>query len=177
MTVKEYIELNDRAEINTMLRFSERARQAIDHYGIGDVMEWDFDIVKEMQATLQDLNFLRAVTYMHQLGVKNIGRCELIKAIQNYNYLIEQIKKSIELENELLKSESDSDSIMAGIEELEEIGIYLQLRQIAIALHYSIEQVKKMKYKDALLELVAQKRINDYQKRLTEIKLKKSLNK
>jgi len=173
MKVKEYIELSDRSEINTMLRYSQVANIAIDTLGIGKVDDWPFDDVKQMQLEINNMNFFRAIYWLDKLGVKNIGQRELIKTIQCYNYLVSEIKRSIELENELLGGDTEIDYIAAGIEQLEELGSYLQMRQIAKGLNLKINEVKQMKYSDALLELVAQKRIQDFEKRLQEIRLKK----
>lgn len=172
MTVKDYIELENKSEIDTIIRFSDLAKQSMDTLGIGKFDDWPFDTVKQLQAEVRELSFYRAVFWFDIFGVKDIGDKELFRAIQCYNYLLDQVRRTIELENELLSSH-DADFELAGIAELEELGAYLQIRQIAITLGMRIDEVKRMRYADAMLELVAQKRINDFQRRLQEVKMKK----
>lgn len=174
MKIKDYIELNDKSEIDFALKYSNVWNMPVNRIGMKELSEYSFGMVKDMQYDLDkgNLHFYKALDYFDKMGL-NLD-VEIGHACQSFNYLIQQIGSINEIEKELLSGSVKNEFIEAGIDELNELGIYLQIRQIAITLHYSIDQVKAMPYNEALLELITQKRIADFEERVMNARKLKS---
>ncbi len=175
MTLREYIELTDKSEIDLIIKYSGKYNMPIDGIGIGDLTERTFGEVKDLQYELdKGFSFYDALKWFEKFNPKALKTISIEKACQSFRYLVKEISRINEVEKELLSGAVKAEYIEAGIEELNQLGVYLQIRQIAITLHYSIEQVKAMPYNDALLELITQKRISDFESRLQENRMRKA---
>jgi len=175
ITYRQYLQLdNDKqAEYNFYIRYAIRFNQSIDVFKIGDLTEQKFGLVKDLQFDVeQGLSFSSTVEYIAKIKNKKqsiIANCYLDKLCQQRKYLISEIERISEIESIALSYTPTADEINAGIEQLNSLGSYLQFRSIAQALNITINDVKAMRYDEAFLELVAQKKINDYQDRLQKI--------
>jgi hypothetical protein len=96
----------------------------------------------------------------------------LIRMVRFKNFIVAEISRIVDIENKVLAYEPTEDEVMAGIENLSVFGVYGQLRQLAITFHQPIEWARKLKYEEAFVELVYQKRSNDFERALMEIRSK-----
>ncbi|MCX8016251.1 MAG: hypothetical protein N2692_03085, partial [Patescibacteria group bacterium] len=81
MTVKDYIELQDKSEIDVIIRFSQKSKEKIDWLQLGSYENWEFDFVKEMQQRINELCFYDFVVICDDYFKKKIGGMELFNAI------------------------------------------------------------------------------------------------
>lgn len=173
VTLKQYIELEDKEIINFAWKYSKIWNKPVDVFKVGPLTAQSFGFVKDLQYDIEKgFDIEKAINYYKKLSV-NLGNKEIDKVCNAYNYLIEEIKNICEVENALLTGAIREELFEAGIDELNELGVYLQIRQIALTFHITIEQARTMKYEDCLLELITQKRLADLENRLLEIRKRK----
>lgn len=174
VTLNDYLEMTDKAEIDFALCYSRKANEPIDLIEIGEISEYSFGLVKDMQYQLdKGLSLFDAVKFFGEMGKDKLGIKDIFILNSSYRYLIAEISRVNKIESELLSGLVKPDEIEAGIEELNSLGIYLQLRQIALTFHTTIEQAKAMPYNDCFLELVTQKKLKDFESSLIAIRSRK----
>lgn len=175
VTLKQYSNLENKEEIDFAFRYSKIWNEPIDVFEVGSLNNQNFGFVKDIQYDLEKgFDLIKGIEYYIRLGIKKIENKSMEEICQAFNFLISEIKRINEIEEMLLTGTVKNDLIEAGMDELNELGVYLQIRQLALTFHLTIEQVKQMKYDDCLLELVTQKRLSDFEDRVNELrKIKK----
>jgi hypothetical protein len=180
-TLKEYSELEDKLEFENILRYSAKFKEPIDHFKIGVIADKTFGEVKDLQFLIDKrfdvFNFLE---YLISIGIKEetFPNTSMLKISQGFNYLINQVRDINENESKLLAGDGITDEqIEAGIEDLNDLSIYLQKRDIAMRFSKSIKEIEFWPYTTCLLEMVTAKKIRDYEERLTSIRFEKQKNK
>ena len=178
ITLKEYVELDDKKEYEFALKYSKEFKKSNDYFKLGDFNELKFGFVKDAQYYLSNgMTYDRYASMIsEQKNIKNIGNTHILDFFQSFNYFQEQIKQISDIEMVALASKNTSkeqeEMEAAGIEMFEVFGVYLQIRSIAIALNTTIEQVRNMKYSDAFVELAYQKTDFQFKKNLNYIRSK-----
>jgi hypothetical protein len=177
ITYIEYSELKDKNEYDYCIKFAYSFNKPVDILKIGDLTEQKFGIVKDMQYDFQNgITWEQLFDYIFQMkgsDIKSLAAMKLINLCQIKSYLKSEIERINDIESIVLTHDVDEDEIRAGIEELSQFGIYMQLRQIALTFHKSINEIKHWKYDECFTELVVQKKLSEYQENLFEIKKKK----
>jgi hypothetical protein len=174
ISFKEYFYLDDRSEYDYAIRYAYKFNQGIDNFGFGDFMKLSFGLVKDLQYDLQNgLTWEQIIDYM--ILIKNVeyGGNTLLEMCQQRQYMVNEIERISKVEAIALSHESTDEEVRAGIEDFEPLGNYLQFRQLAITFSKSIDEVRAWPYELCFTELVAQKKLNDYEKRYTKIILER----
>lgn len=170
MTVKEYFEQEEVSYINEVIRYSKEYKKPVDCYGIGDLYDFSFDDVNELKDKFN--KGFSVSDYCDFLTKRSIEyqNTDIEMFLKSFNYLIEQIENINNAELLTLGSDGVSDDqINAGIDELNKLGSYLQKRTIAEKFGQRPADVGKWSYYECYLELLTQKRLNDYERRMIEI--------
>ena len=171
ISVKQYVELEDRAEYDFAIKYATIFTNQDDEYGIGDVMELSFGFVKDFQYDLETgMSFEKLVGYVEKLTKKKIGKEPLDKFIRFTNYLIESIKQIIEIESKTLAYDPTEREEMAGIGKFEGLGVYLQIRSLTKGDLTKYEPIRNMSYSLCFTEMYTAKQISDYEKELTKLR-------
>lgn len=176
ISLRQYVELEDRTEYDFAMKYAFCFKEPIDEYKLGDLTELEFGTIKDLQYDIETgMTFDKLLNYIERLGkIKNIGTEPLDKVMRFSNYILESIKQIIEVENQILSHEPDIDEEEAGMDRFNGLGVYLQLRSIAITFHTTPNEVRKWKYADALTEMYTAKQLSDYERDLMKIKQRKN---
>lgn len=172
---KEYFELEDHSEYDFAIKYSYDFLKAVDIFNVGDLMKQSFGLIKDLQTDLSGLTWEQYFDYvvkMTKKDIKEIVEYKLIELCQFKCYIVEEIQRITEIESKVLGHTTTAEEKNAGIEELNELGYYLQLRSLACEDITKIDKVKELQYELCFTELVAQKRIFEYQERLYKLKSK-----
>lgn len=176
ISFKEYVELQDKTEYDFAIEYSKQFKKEEDIFGIGNFTQLEFGIVKDLQYDIQNgLLWSKMLEYMSLLSNKKIEEIytlKLLKVIRFRNYIVNQIKFIVDIEDKTLSYEPSSDELKAGISELNKYGVYNQFLTIAGNDPLKIDAVRKMKYEDAFVFLCYQKDHSDFERRLMEIRTK-----
>lgn len=171
---KEYLTLDNTYEYDYCAKFAYKFKERIDHFGIGDLMQKPFGDIKDFQYDLEhSLSWQQMTNYFtlfSGVSSKEIGDKLFIEICQAKSFLVSEMEQLIEIERIALASQLESDEEEADTGELRDFGIYLQLRKLAVTFNTTIYEIKKWPYEDCFTELVADKRIYEYNKRLSEIR-------
>lgn len=174
ITLRKYVELEDKSEIDFLIKYSGLFNMPVDTIGIGDLTERTFGEVKDLQYEIdKGLSFYEALKWFEKFNPEILKTIRIDKACQAFRFLIQEVSRINDIEKDLLSSPAKAEYVEAGIEDLNQLGIYLQLRQIATTFHMTVDEVKAMPYNDAFLELVTQKRISDFESRLQENRMRR----
>lgn len=172
ISINDFLNLDGtrREEYNFYLRYSVVTNKPVDHFKVGDMTERTFGLIKDLQYDMSHgMTWVKVVEYMKIMTTKDAS-LDLATFMQQWTYIKKEIERITEIEDMLLAYTPDDDEVRAGIENLSELGSYLQFRQIAQSLNLTIDQVKEMRYDEGFLELVTQKRLSDYERELVRIK-------
>lgn len=173
---KEYIALEDRSEFDFAIKYGLPFLKPEDVCHVGDFTKLEFGIIKDLQQDISNgMSWDKLLEYMMIITGKSeqyFHNLTIIRIVRFKNYIVSEIQRIVDIENAVLSHETLEDEAQAGIDQLSVFGVYGQLRQIAITFHQSIEWARKMKYEDAFVELVYQKRSNEYERELNEIRSK-----
>ena len=176
ITLKEYIELEDKSEYDFFMKYSIVLNTPVDHFGLKDMSETQtFGMIKDLQYDLSEgLNWYQIIDYLGKLtNQKNIQNITIDKICQQWKYITSEINRISEIEDIALAYYPTDEEKQAGIDKLSSLGIYLQIRNIAISLNMTIDQVKNIPYTEGFLELVTQKKLSDYENSLIKIRQRK----
>ena len=169
----EYLALDSQEEYNFFMRYSNALNKPTDLFGIGDMTEKSFGIVKDLQFDIsQGMTWNQIIEYIMKFTGKTYGEITalpLTKFCPGWKYIQDEIERITEIEMAVLSYTPTPEEKEAGIDNLDILGVYLQIRKIALTLHYSIEQVKAMRYDEAFLELVTQKKLSEYESELNKV--------
>lgn len=175
ITFKEYAELNDKSEYDFAIEYSKQFKKEEDIFGIGNFTQLEFGIVKDLQYDIQNgLLWNKMLEYMALLSNKKIEEIytlKLLKVIRFRNYIVNQIKFIVDIEDKALSYDPDTEEIKADISELNKYGVYNQFLAVAMGDPLKIPDVRKMKYEDAFVFLCYQKDKSDFERRLMKIRL------
>lgn len=165
LTFNEYFVLEDKTEQNFAIKYIKESK---DIFSIGDFTELSFKTVKNMQSSIADglkwENIFDLLENEKGLKQKAIGLLPVMELAKFKLYIDEQIQIINTIESIALSHSTTNEEEIAGIEDLSDLGTYLQFRELANNDILKIEAIGKMKYSDCFLELVARKRLYDYKK-------------
>jgi hypothetical protein len=178
ITLKEYFELEEKENYDFAIKYSKSVfNKPLDIFKIGDMTELSFGLIKDLQYDIeQGLSWMKFLDYLEEItgiDVKKIVNYKLTAICRVRSYILKEIERINEIENELLAYYPDSDEKNAGIDEFNKFGNYGQLRKLANEDVTKLDEVKKIKYSIGLMELYYQRVESDYQLRLMKIKSKK----
>ena len=173
ITIAEYLAMDNQEEYNFFMRYSNVLNRQEDTFHIGDMTEQKFGIVKDLQYDLSaGMTWNHIIEYVMKLTSKSydtITAMTLTRFCPGWKYIRDEIDRISDIEMQALSYYPTDEEVRAGIGSLDVLGVYLQIRKIALTLHYSIEQVKEMRYDEAFLELVTEKKLSEYESELTKI--------
>lgn len=177
LTFNEYFELEDKSEYDFAIKYGKDFNKPNDLFEVGDFTELAFKTIKDLQYYIENglqwIHVFELIESVKGTNQNKIGNKLLIDLCRFKSFLVEEIYRINKIESTSLAYNITSDEENAGIEDLSELGSYLQFRQIATTFSITPKEVGEWKYSAALLELVAQKRINEYQSAYIKIKSKK----
>lgn len=181
ITFIEYYNCDNKDEYNFAIKYSYVFQESIDHFHIGDFMKVQFGLIKDMQNDLKNKdNYSQMLYFLSKLASKNekeLAKEKLLKIVQEFNYMISEIERITEIELLTLAGNNATDEeLEAGIENLNPLGVYLQIRELTNGDITKNEQIRSIPYEDCFIELVTKKRLNDYEKNLFEIRQRKLNN-
>lgn len=169
----EYLALDNQEEYSFFMRYSNVLNRAQDTFMIGDMTEKSFGIVKDLQFDMsQGMTWNQIIEYIMKFTGKDYGQIvalPLTKFCPGWKYIQGEIERITDIEMAALSYTPTNEEKEAGIDNLDILGVYLQIRKIALTLRYSIEQVKAMRYDEAFLELVTQKKLSEYESELSKV--------
>ncbi len=175
ISLRDYLNLPDeeRKLYDFYMKFSLTMNRPIDNYNIGDITKQPFGIVKDIQYDMlnEGLMWYNYIDYLNKMTNRKTYYLSesIISLCQQKKYIINEIERLTEIENQLLQYTPTDAEIRAGIEKFNPFGVYLQMRSIAIKLNMKISEVREMKYEDALVELTLQKTIIDFEEAYNKI--------
>lgn len=168
LTFNQYFVLEDKSEMNFAIKYAKELNEPVDLFKIGDFTELTFKTVKDMQYYISNgltwENVFELAETVKGISYKALGEVTIFDLARFKCYIDVEIQRINTIENISLSHTATSDEEVAGIEDLADLGSYLQLRELANEDILKIEAIGKLKYSDCLLELIARKRIYDYRK-------------
>lgn len=178
ITYNEYFELEDKKEYDFAIKYAKELNEPKDIFGIGDFTELTFKTVKDMQYYIENglewNHIFELIETTKGKTYKEIGVIYIKDLCMFKSYVVEEIYRINKIESIALAHQSTSEEENAGIDDLAELGSYLQFRSLANEDVLKIEAVGQLKYSACLLELVARKKIDEYQKAFIRNKSKKA---
>lgn len=171
ISVKEYLELDERAEYDFAIKNAIQFNEPIDTLEIGNLIYKPFGIIKDFQYFLENgLTFNKQIELMIELtGNKELIKTKLTDYCKACNYVTKSIEKIIDTERQVLSYQSTFEEESAGIGLFDGLGIYMQIRKLANNDVTKLEAVRNIQYCDCFTELVALKQLDEFQRRLNEI--------
>jgi len=177
ITFHQYLNLEDRSEYDFAINYAESFLEPKDIFSIGSFTQLEFGLVKDLQQDIsQGMTWDKMLEYMCLLtGKKELAfyNLSLLKIIQFRNYIVNEIKQIVEIENQVLSYDPSEDEIQAGIDKLSVFGVYSQLLSVANGDPLKVDSVRKMKYEDAFVFLCYQKMSSDFERDLIRIRTPK----
>jgi len=177
LTFNEYFVLEDKSEQNFAIKYSKELNDPVDIFEIGDFTELTFKTVKDMQYNISNgltwENVFELVESVKGISYKVLGLKTIFDLARFKSYIDIEIQRINTIENIALSHTATTDEEIAGIDDLSDLGSYLQFRELANEDITKIKEIEQMKYSDCLLELVARKRIYDYRKSYNDRKSRK----
>ena len=169
LTFNEYFVLEDKREFDFAIRYDRRYfNKPIDIFNVGPFIEMSFKTVKDMQYNIDHglkwEHIFNLVETIKGIDQKTLGNKPLIELCQFKSYVVEQIYGINKVEAIALSYKSSSDEEAAGIDDLAELGSYLQLSDLTGGDVTKNKLVNDTNYSECLLELVKRKRVYDYNK-------------
>lgn len=177
ITFNDYLKLEDRSEYDFAINYSEKFLEPKDIFNVGSFTQLEFGLVKDLQQDIsQGITWDKMLEYMCLLtGKKELSfyKLSLLDIMRFRNYIVNEIRQIVEIENQVLNYEPSEDEIQAGIEKLSVFGVYSQLRSIATSFNQTVEWARKLKYEDAFVELCYQKMSSDFERDLIRLRTPK----
>lgn len=171
ITFLQYFELEDKSEYDYAIKYAYRFNEPVNHIQIPEFFQMPFGFVKDLQYDFsQGITWDQIFGYLNKIKTDGYQNWKLLELCQMKTFLANQIDFINTIESEKLTSDNISaDEVEAGIDELSELGIYLQIRELTGGDVTKNEAVRNTKYEDCFVELVTQKRLADYQRELRRI--------
>jgi len=158
------------------IEYSKPFLIAIDHLGIGDILDLPFGTVKEIQQVYESDGFEFndwIVKLCEILKVESLGNKKLIHVCNSIKYLIKGIEQIITLERENLGHTPDANEEEADLSDLAKMGVFLQIDSLAKGDITKHERIKSLPYSKCFAKLLADKYNAEYSKRYQNILTKK----
>jgi hypothetical protein len=171
LTVAEYTLLDDKEEYDFAIKYARIFTEPVDEYGIGDMMELPFGVIKDFQYELESgFDFTKLLAFAAKITkLKDITAEPMDKFMRFANYLTESMRQIIEVENKTLSHEPSESEQSAGMERFENLGVYLQIRSLTGGDVTKFEAVRSLPYSLCFTELFAAKQLADYEKDLIRL--------
>ena len=165
INIEQYLNHDNRGFYDRLIRYAREFNQSEDCYKIGKLTEKRYGDIKDYQYLMEtELTFKDQLEFFGKFhGSDKISKYRLDKVCRTIAYIDKSINDIIEVESKVLTSAPSSVDIEAGLERFEGLGIYMQIRKIAITFSITPQQVKDMNYSECLTELYTSKQIDDYQ--------------
>jgi hypothetical protein len=180
ITFKDYVVLADKSEYNFAMKYATRFKTAVDELNLGSAMSWKFGIVKDLQFDLgNEMSITKAVDYISLIsGVElpEIANYRIDQISRTIAYIQSEIENISNIERIKLSHETTAEQEMAGLEDFSDLGVYMQIRELAGNDVTKIEAVRNLPYDLCFIELYARKKINQYEKKINEIYRQKQKN-
>jgi hypothetical protein len=177
ITLKEYIELEDKSEYDFAMKYASVFTNKNDEYQIGDMKELSFGFIKDLQYEFETGakfdQLIQLISSLGQLKKINLGAERLDKFSRFIAYIIEGLKEISEVERQTLMPVLDIDEEHANIDRFEGLGVYLQIRALTGGDITKFDHVRSLPYSLCFTELYAAKQLADYNRELTKIKMGK----
>lgn len=177
-TLVEYTNLEDKSEFDFIMKFDKKFSVSNDVFNLGEFTDLPFGMVKDIQHQASQgmtwINLCEWIAKIKGTRIKQVAQYGMLELCQQRNYMVEEIERINLIESTALGHESEDDEIRAGIEGFAIFGHYLQVRELANNDITKIDDVKKIKYSLALMELLVRKKLTDYEKELTKIKMSRN---
>jgi len=168
LTFNEYFVLEDKSEQNFAIKYAKELNDPVDIFEIGDFTELTFKTVKDMQYSITNGltwdDIFELIESVKGISQKELGRRTIFDLARFKCYVDAEIQRINKVENMSLSHTPTNDEEIAGIDDLSDLGTYLQFRDLANEDITKIKEIEKIKYSDCLLELIARKRIYEYRK-------------
>ena len=170
----EYIELKDKSEYDFILRHSGLLKTPLDLFGLGDLVDYTFGQVKDIQevANVEGLkwdSFFAFITEVKGLSDKQQATRPLFDLQRARVYLIQQVEQINKLESTALGNTPDGNEIAAGVEKFAEYRAFLQYDTLTNGDVTKIDEVKKQPYLNCFLKLKLNADRAAYSERLNNI--------
>lgn len=167
---KDFINLTDIDTISNYIlaiKHSDYYNIPEDCLGVGDLFDKKFGDIKDLQVELQNENYESfdlnsQISFLKKfIGCddKFIDNCYLDQIIKSIKYMLESMNQLLENENITLKSNIpiSYEEESAGIDRFNDLGVYMQIRNLANNDVTKIKDVRNTSYSDCYLELYARK--------------------
>jgi len=180
ITLRDFFSLPEieKEKINFAIKFGSQFREIKDFFNVGDFTFLPFGTIKDLQFDLsKEFSFEKYLEHLEKI-LKVEKKCffenYLLDLYQFQNYVFSEINRINEIEKALLTSYPSIEEVEAGIDTFNELGIYMEIRELTGGKIWRNKKIRESKYTDALLELVARKKLNDYNSKRQEIYNKKN---
>ena len=179
ITLGEYLDLEDKSEYNFAMKFAFRYKNPKDEFGIKNISEVEFGIIKDYQylAESKQLTIFNEVSFLCDMAkVKSMGCEKLDKICRALFWVSAEINKLIKIETRELAYEPTSIEMMAGIESFNGFGVFIQIDSLAGGDPVKYEKIRKLPYHVCFAKLLLNKKNNEFQKRYNEILTERQRN-
>ena len=173
ITVNEYISIEDdevKKEYDYAIKYAYIYNKPKDYYKLGDIMKLPFGWIKDFQYALSEGMVWDDYIKLISVFVKKPYNEKLLRLCQQRVYLINAMEELIYVEEKALSSSLSSDEESAGMDDFDGFGIELQFRNLTGGDVTKKDDVRNIPYEDCFVELVLQKKISDYERRLMNIR-------
>lgn len=168
ITLSEYMNLDVDAQVE--YDFFIKYCTPVDKFNIGDMTAQSFGVVKDLQFDLSDgIGWSQIAEYIMKLTKKEAKNIPILDLSRFWKYIQSEIERITEIESLTLAYTATDKEIAAGIDELNVLGIYMQIRQLTGGDVTKNEQVRNTRYDECFTELVACKLLYEYEMRYTKL--------
>lgn len=161
ITVLEFC-LLDEAERGTYefaIKYSDITK-AKDIFKIGDLTKKTFGEVKDYQTIASSKD---AIIKFTELLPESLNM-NIFDYISGLNYIFEEVDRVNKIEQKLLSHEPTIEEVSAGIDRFAQLGVGIQIDNLAHGKVWLYETIRNLKYEDCLFKLLLEKLNNDYKK-------------
>lgn len=180
ITLLQYINLESdqlKSDYDFFVKYSKKCNTAKDLFDFGEVTEWTFEQVKDLQYIFEkEYTYTDICEYISKRIEKNIDKItslSLVEFWQLNTFLKESIEKINEIEKSVFDYKPSNDEIEAGCETFSKFGTLLQFDQLAGGCIEKYDLIGKLKYSLCFSKLVLEKERSEFNERLFTIRNRK----
>lgn len=182
ITFKEFTELDDYTQnlYNYTARYSRKLNQPLDLFGIGDFTKLTFGQIKDLQYT-----FEKGIYYQDLFNfVIEVKGIKLDKIVNKTFFHICKFRRFVEMELDKIQQlesnlnfEASTIDRNAGIEELNQFGVMLQIDKLAGGDITKYDNIRALPYDICFAKLLMDKKTDEYKANINKIMLSNNKNK
>lgn len=168
-TINEFMQLDteQQNELLTFAKYHTAFDTPKDHLTINTLTDKPFGLIKDIQNDLSNgLDMYSVIEYLQKIKPFKLSDITLLRLYQQKSWLTEQIDNLTTVENESLCSNSSVKEITAGIDDFEELGVFMQIYNLCKGDVTKYNEVYNIPYHIAFSFLLADKKSIDYQRKL-----------